>query len=79
MATLTVRQLPDAIHRALKLRAKRHGRSTEAEVRAILTESVTNRKGKGMGDELAALGEAFGGIELELERSPAPMRSADFD
>ncbi len=41
MAVLTVRNLPDEVHRALRLRATRHGRSTEAEVRAIL-ESVVN-------------------------------------
>ena len=39
MAVLTVRNLPDEVHRALRLRATQHGRSTEAEVRAIL-ESV---------------------------------------
>ncbi len=39
MAVLTVRNLPDEVHRALRLRAMQHGRSTEAEVRAIL-ESV---------------------------------------
>ncbi len=39
MAVLTVRNLPDEVHRALRLRATLHGRSTEAEVRAIL-ESV---------------------------------------
>lgn len=36
MAMLTVRNLPDKVHRALRVRAARHGRSTEAEVRAIL-------------------------------------------
>jgi len=36
MATVTVRNLPDAVHRALRVRAARHGRSTEAEIRSIL-------------------------------------------
>lgn len=36
MATLTIRNVPDAIHRALRLRAASTGRSVEAEVRAIL-------------------------------------------
>ncbi|WP_349256714.1 FitA-like ribbon-helix-helix domain-containing protein, partial [Mycobacterium sp.] len=40
MAILTVRNLPVAVHRALRVRAARHGRSTEAEVRAILEEAV---------------------------------------
>lgn len=34
MHNLTVRNLPDETHRALRVRAARHGRSTEAEVRA---------------------------------------------
>lgn len=33
MAVLTVRNVPDEVHRALRLLAAQHGRSTEAEVR----------------------------------------------
>jgi plasmid stability protein len=40
MAVITVRNLPDDIHRALRLRAAQHGRSTEAEVRMILESAV---------------------------------------
>ena len=40
MAMLTVRNLPDDIHRALRVRAAQHGRSTEAEVREILATAV---------------------------------------
>lgn len=36
MSALTVRNLPDETHRALKLRAAQHGRSTEAEARHFL-------------------------------------------
>jgi plasmid stability protein len=36
MAAVTIRNLSDEAHRALKLRAARHNRSTEAEMRAIL-------------------------------------------
>ncbi|MGW6336181.1 FitA-like ribbon-helix-helix domain-containing protein [Nocardia rhamnosiphila] len=32
----TVRDLPDDVREALRVRAAQHGRSTEAEVRAIL-------------------------------------------
>ncbi|MGW4123110.1 FitA-like ribbon-helix-helix domain-containing protein [Nocardia sp. NPDC004711] len=41
MARLTVRDLPDDVRERLRLRAAANGRSTEAEVRAILTEAVT--------------------------------------
>ena len=38
MAVLNIRNLPDSVHQALRLRAAKAGRSMEAEVRAILTE-----------------------------------------
>ncbi len=40
MGNLSVRNLPEEIHRALRMRAARNGRSTEAEIRAILEETV---------------------------------------
>lgn len=40
MAMLTVRNLPEEVHRALRARAAKHGRSTEAEVREILEAAV---------------------------------------
>ena len=45
MANVTVRNLPDAVHRALRARAATHGRSTEAEIRYIL-EAVAEFRGK---------------------------------
>jgi len=38
MAQLTVRNVPDAVVRALRMRAAKHGRSAEAEHRVILDE-----------------------------------------
>ena len=38
MAQLVVRNLPDDIKERLKRRAKRHGRSLEAEVRDVLSQ-----------------------------------------
>ena len=40
MAMLTVHNLSDEVHRALRVRAAMHGRSTEAEVRVILENAV---------------------------------------
>ena len=40
MAQLTVRNVPDALVRALRLRAAKHGRSAEAEHRVILAEML---------------------------------------
>jgi antitoxin FitA len=41
MATLTVRNLDEALVRALRIRAAEHGRSAEAEHRAILQQALT--------------------------------------
>ncbi|MCG1054518.1 plasmid stabilization protein [Mycetohabitans sp. B5] len=60
MAILTVRNVPDEVHRALHLRAAVHGRSTEAEVREILESAVKSEKRVRMGDALAELGRRVG-------------------
>jgi plasmid stability protein len=60
MAMLTVRNLPDEIHRALRVRAAQHGRSTEAEVREILAEAVKPESRLRLGEALAALGREIG-------------------
>lgn len=82
MATLTVRNLADDVHRALRVRAALHGRSTEAEVREILASAVKPEERLRMGDALAALGGSLGltdkeiqAIERVRDRKPAtPMR-----
>lgn len=43
MATLTIRQLDDAVYERLKARAKANNRSLEAEARTILDERTRNR------------------------------------
>ena len=79
MNNLTIRNVPDEVHLAIKAQARLHGRSTEAEVREILRRAATPPEaGLRMGDELAALGALFGGIELELPPRDTPMRIADF-
>ena len=78
MAILTVRNVPDEVHRALRLRAAVHGRSTEAEVREILESAVKSEKRVRMGDALAELGRRVGLTNddfVVLDQVPAePMR-----
>lgn len=78
MAMLTVRNLPDDVHRALKIQAAQHGRSTEAEVRAILALAVKPEARVRLGDALAALGrkigltnEDFEALEQVADKTPA--------
>jgi plasmid stability protein len=67
MAMLTVRNLPDEVHRALRVRAALHGRSTEAEVREILASAVKPEARVRVGDALAALGRTIGLSNEDLE------------
>jgi plasmid stability protein len=78
MAMLTVRNLPDDVHRALRVRAALHGRSTEAEVREILAVAVKPEARLRMGDALAALGrtvsltnEDFAVFDQVRDKAPA--------
>lgn len=72
MRTLTIRQLDERTHARLRERAARHGRSVEAEVRAIL-DATTSRPGANI---LVSLHKAFaasGGVDLDLlERTDSP-------
>ena len=60
VAVITVRNLPDDVHRALRVQAAQHGRSTEAEVREILSNAVLPESRLRLGDALAALGREIG-------------------
>jgi plasmid stability protein len=80
MATLTVRGLDPVTHARLRVEAARHGRSMEAEVRAILYERLTpSVSERGMGSRIRA---RFEGLEGDLElpdRSDERPRAAEFD
>jgi plasmid stability protein len=77
MAAITVRNLPEETARALKARAARSGRSTEAEVREILNAAV--QAPVGLGTALAALGKRIGGVDLSRRRKRSPARAASFE
>jgi plasmid stability protein len=84
MAILTVRNLPDDVHRALRVRAARHGRSTEAEVREILAAAVKPEKRVRVGEALAAIGRKIGLTDedfavLESARDKTPAKPLSFD
>jgi len=82
MAMLTVPYLPDDVHRALRVLAALHGRSTEAEVREIQALAVKPERRLRLGEALAALrrdieltNEDFEVFEDVCDTTPAlPMR-----
>ncbi len=79
MSVVTVRNLPEETHRALKVRAAQHGRSTEAEIREILEEAVRPPTRVKIGSALTAFGQRFGGLDLDITRDPAPTEPATFE
>jgi len=79
MASVTVRNLPDETHRALRVRAAMHGLSTEAEIRAILENAVRPDGRIKLGTLLAEIGREVGGVDLEIERDTKPVAPASFE
>ena len=64
MPAITVRNLPDEVHRALRVRAAMHGRSTGAEIREIVKQAVKPEQRIRMVDALA---EASSGNVLPVQ------------
>lgn len=77
MPAIVVRNISAETHRALRARAKKHGRSTEAEIRAILKGAVRPTTRVKLGSALAALAKPLGGLDLEITRDKAPAVPAD--
>jgi antitoxin FitA len=80
IATLTIRGLDPETHARLRIEAARHGRSMEAEVRAIIEERLfPHDSGPGLGTRIH---ERFADLDGELqlpERDSEPPRAAVFD
>lgn len=79
-ATLTIRGLDPETHARLRIEAAHHGRSMEAEVRAILQEWLNTRNSeRGLGSKIH---ERFSGLGEELpvpDRVKEPPRAAVFE
>lgn len=76
MPAVTIRNLPESTHRALKARAARNGRSTEAEIRFILEEAVYPPEG--LGTRLVEIGRKLHAVELKTKRCREVVRLASF-
>ena len=84
MAMLTVRNLPDDVHRALRVQAALHGRSTEAEVREILAIAVKPESRVRLGEALSALSRKVGLTNEDFEvlqqmRDKTPAKPLRFE
>lgn len=74
MATLTIRDVDDELRTRLRVRAAQHGRSMEAEVRAILREALAKpRPSRHLGTRIHQRFAAVGAADLELpDRDDSP-------
>jgi len=84
MAMLTVRNITDEVHRALRMRAAQRGHSMEAEVRDILESAVSPQGRLKLGSLLADMGRRakLGEEEFavfEQVRSKTPARPVSFE
>jgi plasmid stability protein len=67
MPAVTIRNLSEETHRALRVRAAEHGRSTEAEIRDILEKAAKPESRIKLGSLLAAIGREAGLTNEDVE------------
>ena len=85
MPSITIRNVPDAVHRALRARAALHGCSTEAEIRSIFEQAAKPEGRLKLGSLLASIARDAGGMtEAEAEhlkamRDQAPAEPMRFE
>lgn len=80
MATLVLKDLPEAETAALRARAARNGRSVEAELRALVRAAIEGEADPradegGVATEIRQMLEPFGGFDIP----EAPLTDADLD
>lgn len=83
MPSVTIRNVPEEVHRAIRVRAAQHGRSTEAELRSILEAAARPQHRLKLGSALAAAGCKAGLTDedfsiLENLRDKAPAKTVEF-
>jgi plasmid stability protein len=82
--SVTVRNVPDEVHRALRVRAAQHGRSAEAEIREILENAVQPEGRVKLGSLLASIGRKINLSDeelsiLEQSRDKSPAKPVEFE
>jgi plasmid stability protein len=68
MASITIRNLDEAVKTRLRVRAARHGNSMEEEAREILKGALVSegRRGQNLAQAIRRHLEPLGGVELTL-------------
>lgn len=73
MASMTIRQIDEALKQRLRIRAATHGRSMEEEARDILRTALASddTTARSLIESIRARVEPLGGVELELPKREA--------
>ena len=81
MPTLVIRNLDEKTHRLLKARAQSAGRSVAEEVRTLLRQQTSTEPAPddhNWVDDIRAIFEPLGGVELELPSRASTRLMPDF-
>jgi plasmid stability protein len=79
MAVLTIRDFEEGLKAKLRIRAAEHGRSMEAEVRAILAAVLTKSdSGPGVGTRIRQRFADVDDVSFELPQRAVSPRAAEF-
>lgn len=79
---ITVREVPEEVHRAIRVRAAQHGRSLQAEILAIFEQAVKPEGRVMLGNLLSEIGREVKLTDEEaagFERDATPARAVDFN
>jgi plasmid stability protein len=84
MPSVTIRNLPNEVHRAIRVRAAQYGHSIEAEMRNILESAVRPEGRIKLGSFLAEIGRKVRLSDEEFNtfasvRDQRPARAASFE
>lgn len=85
MPSITIRNVPDEVHRAIRVRAAMHGRSAEAEIRSILEEAAKPEGRLKLGALLTSIAREAGALtDTEAEhfsqlRDKTPAEPMSFE
>jgi plasmid stability protein len=75
-----IRDLDEDVKARLRVQAAEHGRSMEAEARALLTSALAGRRPpRGLGSYLRDQFAEIGGVDLPIPARDEPARAAHLD
>lgn len=80
MASITIRNLDDAVKQSLRVRAAQHGRSMEEEARDILRRAVeAHAPSENLGLAIHRRFAKEGGVEVDLPDRSSSRETPTFD